>query len=156
MSMLSRCLIGGMAIASSKAKTKKVEPFDIFCYFILIIVTLVMLLPVWYCIAGSFNDGTDYLRGGVYFWPREFTAANCKAVFRDSSIFRAFEVTIAKSINYALEYLHVHYVNSTLSMNDVAAHVSLSYSHFSSLFRKDTGTTVPAYLRKYRIEKAIE
>lgn len=60
------------------------------------------------------------------------------------------------SIDYALEYMHVHYVNSTLSMNEVAAHVSLSYSHFSSLFRKKTGTTFPAYLRKYRIEKAIE
>lgn len=59
-------------------------------------------------------------------------------------------------IDYALEYLHIHYVNSALSMNDVAAHVSLSYSHFSSLFRKETGTTFPAYLRRYRIEKAIE
>lgn len=60
------------------------------------------------------------------------------------------------SIDYALEYLHAHYVNSALTMNDAAAHVSLSYSHFSSLFRKETGTTFPAYLRRYRIEKAIE
>lgn len=60
------------------------------------------------------------------------------------------------AIDYALEYMHVHYFNSALSMDEVAAHVSLSYSHFSSLFRKETGTTFPAYLRKYRIEKAME
>lgn len=86
---------------------RKIEPFDVFCYFIMIVVTLVMLLPIWYCIAGSFNDGTDYLRGGVYFWPREFTAANYKAVFRDKSIFHSFEVTIAKSVIGTLSCLIV-------------------------------------------------
>ncbi len=59
-------------------------------------------------------------------------------------------------ISYAEEYIRTHYMNSTLRMDEVAKHISLSYSHFSSLFRKETGMTFPAYLRKVRIEKAIE
>ncbi len=59
-------------------------------------------------------------------------------------------------IRYAQEYIHTHYMNSGLRMEEVARHVSLSYSHFSSLFRKETGTTFPAYLRRLRVEKAIE
>lgn len=47
-------------------------------------------------------------------------------------------------------------MNSTLRMEEVAKHVSTSYSHFSSLFRRETGTTFPAYLRRLRVEKAIE
>lgn len=56
----------------------------------------------------------------------------------------------------ALAYMQTHYMNSTLRMEEVAKHVSVSYSHFSSLFRRETGTTFPAYLRKLRVEKAIE
>ncbi len=59
-------------------------------------------------------------------------------------------------IAYAEDYIHCNYTNSALSMEEVAQYVSLSYSHFSSLFRKKTGTTFPSYLRKLRIEKAIE
>lgn len=60
------------------------------------------------------------------------------------------------AIPYAQEYIRTHYMNSSLRMEEVAQHVSLSYSHFSNLFRKETGTTFPAYLRRLRIEKAIE
>lgn len=60
------------------------------------------------------------------------------------------------AIQYAQEYIRANYMNSGLRMEEVAKHVSLSYSHFSSLFRKETGTTFPAYLRRLRVEKAIE
>lgn len=59
-------------------------------------------------------------------------------------------------VSYAEEYIRTHYRNSTLNMEEVANHVSVSYSYFSSLFRRETGMTFPAYLRKVRIEKAIE
>ena len=81
-----------------KPKKKKPETFDLVNGAIMVLMMLVMLFPFWYCVVGSFNDGTDYLRGGVYLWPREFVLSNYKAVFRDPSIFNAFKVTIAKSL----------------------------------------------------------
>ena len=68
----------------------------------------------------------------------------------------AEEGALRDAIPYAEEYIRTHYMNSGLRMEEVANHVSLSYSHFSSLFRRETGTTFPAYLRRLRIEKAIE
>lgn len=59
-------------------------------------------------------------------------------------------------IAYAKEYIGDNYKNSSLTMEDAANHVAVSYSYFSSLFRKETGETFPAYLRKLRIKKAIE
>ncbi len=59
-------------------------------------------------------------------------------------------------MSYVKEYIASNYMNSSLSMDEVAKHVSISYSHFSCLFRKMTGTTFPDYLRKLRIEKAIK
>lgn len=81
-----------------KLKKKKLETFDIVNGIVMILMMAVMIFPFWYCIAGSLNDGTDYLRGGVYLWPREFVLSNYKAVFRDASIFSAFKVTILKSV----------------------------------------------------------
>ncbi len=63
----------------------------------------------------------------------------------------------AKStIDYACEYIAEHFRNSGLSMDEVARYVHLSYSHFSSMFREETGMTFPAYLRAYRIKQSLE
>lgn len=77
---------------------RKYETFDIVNAIFMILLMIVMLFPYWYSLAGSFNDGTDYLRGGVYLWPRKFTTANYHAVFRDKTIFNSFVVTIFKSV----------------------------------------------------------
>lgn len=77
---------------------KRIETFDVVNAFIMIIMMCIMIFPFWYSVVGSFNDGTDYLRGGVYLWPRQFVTSNYKAVFRDQSVYRAFVVSISKSL----------------------------------------------------------
>ncbi len=61
-----------------------------------------------------------------------------------------------RSIVYAIRYIYDHYKDKSLTMEDVAKHVSFSYGHFSNLFRKETGMTFPSFLRKVRVEKAME
>ncbi len=72
--------------------------FDWVNYFIMVVLAFIMVYPLWYCIAGSLNEGTDYLRGGVFLWPRKWTLANYKAVFLDKAILNAFGVTILKCL----------------------------------------------------------
>ena len=67
-------------------------------YAVMVILAFVMIYPLWYCVAGSLNEGMDYLRGGVFLWPRKWTLANYKAVFLDSAILNAFWVTIWKCL----------------------------------------------------------
>ena len=72
--------------------------FDWINYAVMVILAFVMIYPLWYCVAGSLNEGMDYLRGGVFLWPRKWTFANYKAVFLDSAILNAFWVTIWKCL----------------------------------------------------------
>lgn len=60
------------------------------------------------------------------------------------------------AMDYAIAYIQGHYSDSRLSMAEVAEFVSLSYNHFSTLFRARTKMTFPAYLLRFRVEKAIE
>ena len=54
----------------------------------------------------------------------------------------------------AIEYLHKNYGNSELTLKDVCEHLGISTSHFSSLFKEETGMTFLKYLNNIRMEKA--
>lgn len=86
----------------SKRKTgpglNRSTAFDWINYAVMLILAFIMIYPLWYCVAGSLNEGMDYLRGGVFLWPRKWTLANYKAVFLDSAILNAFWVTIWKCL----------------------------------------------------------
>ena len=62
----------------------------------LIIFAFCAFYPMWYVIAGSFSNGNDYMRGGVYFWPRMFTFANYSVVFYDDRVWLATLVTVVR------------------------------------------------------------
>lgn len=40
--------------------------FDWINYAVMVILAFIMIYPLWYCAAGSLNEGMDYLRGGAY------------------------------------------------------------------------------------------
>lgn len=86
----------------SKRKTgpglNRSTAFDWINYAVMVLLAFIMIYPLWYCVAGSLNEGMDYLRGGVFLWPRKWTLANYKAVFLDSAILNAFWVTIWKCL----------------------------------------------------------
>lgn len=64
----------------------------------MVILCFVMLYPVWYVLIISFNDATDALKGGIYWWPRKFSLESYKTVFTDKSIIQALMVTVARTL----------------------------------------------------------
>jgi len=56
----------------------------------------------------------------------------------------------------AKAYLEHHYSDPELSLNEVAAQVNLSSSHFSAVFSQETGQTFKEFLTEIRINKAKE
>jgi two-component system response regulator YesN len=60
------------------------------------------------------------------------------------------------TVQQAKDYIDHHYMDPELSLNDVAAQVNLSPSHFSAVFSKEACQTFKEYLTEIRIKKAKE
>ena len=60
------------------------------------------------------------------------------------------------TVQQAKEYIDHHYMDPDLSLNEVAAQVNLSPSHFSVVFSKEACHTFKEYLTEIRITKAKE
>ena len=67
-------------------------------YILLTAFSLIIVLPCLNILALSFNDGRDAARGGVWFWPREFTLDNYKNVFANDDLLPAYRITIARTL----------------------------------------------------------
>ena len=74
------------------------QALQMLIYLIIIALCLIILLPCLNVVALAFNDGADAARGGVWFWPRQFTMDNFKEVFKDGSITTAYVITIARTV----------------------------------------------------------
>lgn len=72
--------------------------FDIFLYIFMALLAFLFIYPFWTVIMMSFNSATDTMRGGIIFWPRDFTLNNYRAVFKDNAIWQAYLITISKTV----------------------------------------------------------
>ena len=91
---------------TNKIKTNPIDrAVQVLIYIIVIALCLVILLPCINVVALAFNDGADAARGGIWFWPREFTLDNFKEVFKDGSITTAYGIALRKNGNrYVLKF----------------------------------------------------
>jgi putative aldouronate transport system permease protein len=72
--------------------------FDWFNLVFLVLFALLSIYPLIYVLAGSFNEGKDYINGGVWIWPRLFSTENYYVVLNDSRIWKAYGITIARTL----------------------------------------------------------
>lgn len=96
-----------MKIDILKRRTKGEVVFDTINVLIMLLICFLTLYPIWYVIVNSFNDGTDAMRGGIYWWPRKFSLSSYKAVFQNSGIVQSLFVTVAKTAIGT--FVHVFY-----------------------------------------------
>jgi putative aldouronate transport system permease protein len=64
----------------------------------MILIAACMVYPFWNTIAVSLNEAADTLRGGISFLPRRFTLYNYEMVFKNSSIFHAFYISVTRTV----------------------------------------------------------
>lgn len=65
---------------------------------LLVITMIVIVVPLWNVIVSSFASSRALAEGGYIFWPSELSLENYRAVFRDSSIWQAFFISISKTV----------------------------------------------------------
>jgi putative aldouronate transport system permease protein len=71
--------------------------FEVFNVVFLALFGLLTLYPFWYVLVASFNVGSDFVRGGVYFWPRAFTLENYARAMQDSRIFKSLIISVGRT-----------------------------------------------------------
>ena len=62
----------------------------------------------------------------------------------------------AKTVTAARHYIEEHYMERTLTMDDVAKQIHMSPSYFSVVFKRETGVSFTDYLIRLRIRKSQE
>lgn len=77
---------------------KKTDWFTIINYTLLGLFCLVTLYPLYFVLIGSFNDGNDYMRGGVYLFPREFSLANYNVVLQDERLYTGLKISVLRTV----------------------------------------------------------
>ncbi|MFF2017354.1 carbohydrate ABC transporter permease [Paenibacillus sp. NPDC058177] len=83
---------------SMKRQTKGEFAFEIINGILMLAICFITLYPIWYVVVNAFNDANDAMRGGIYWWPREFSLDSFKAVFNSKGIMTAMGVTVAKTV----------------------------------------------------------
>ncbi|XID93039.1 carbohydrate ABC transporter permease [Paenibacillaceae bacterium WGS1546] len=63
-----------------------------------IVVTFLVLYPIYQLLVISLNDPTDAMRGGLYWWPREFSLDSYRAVFDNDYMMNAFLVSVLRTV----------------------------------------------------------
>ena len=87
-----------MARKSAIRRSTGETVFMVFNSLFMIFFCFITIYPFINTLAVSFNDGSDALRGGIYFLPRQLTTLNYATVFKDNEILRAYGVTISRTI----------------------------------------------------------
>lgn len=79
-------------------KTTSLSVSGVIIIFVLGLIALITLYPFVYTLAGSFNDGTDFEKGGVWLIPRAFTLDNYNAVFSDYRLWIGLGNTVLRTV----------------------------------------------------------
>jgi putative aldouronate transport system permease protein len=82
----------------NKMGSKDEKVFNWINILFMVFFVAIIALPLWNILALSFNDATDSIRGGIYFWPREFSLESYFTVFEDKQIYKAFVISVAKTL----------------------------------------------------------
>ncbi|WP_027094087.1 carbohydrate ABC transporter permease [Cohnella thermotolerans] len=72
--------------------------FNICNKIFMVFFVAIIVFPLINILALSFNDGYDAMKGGIYLFPRKFTLINYKTILQDPTIYRAFSITVAKTV----------------------------------------------------------
>jgi putative aldouronate transport system permease protein len=72
--------------------------FNMVNYFIMVVIMIVTIYPMWFTIVNSLNDGKDLYRGYVFLCPRVFTTISYQTVLADPGMLQSFWITASRTV----------------------------------------------------------
>lgn len=116
-------------------------------YFIVILLALLCLLPVWNMVCMSFSSSTMVMANEVTFFPKDFTLEAYKLILKDAQFFRSFglsvlRVCLALVINLTMIVLLAYPLSKTVREFN-GRNIVMSIMIIAMLF---SGGMIPSYL----------
>lgn len=72
--------------------------FDLINIVILTLFSILIIIPLWNVVVGSFSSGQALARGNYVFWPSEWSLQNYRQVLSDNNIINAFFISVSKTL----------------------------------------------------------
>ena len=79
-------------------ETRGQKIFKVFNYTFLGLLGLATFYPFWYVLVASLNEGRDFMRGGVWFFPRVLTWENYAKAFNDDRIAPSLRISVSATL----------------------------------------------------------
>lgn len=122
---------------------KTVADYLIVAAFLLF--TFITFYPFFYTVVGSFNQGTDYIKGGIWLYPRVFTTDNYYIIIMDSAFWNAFKVTVMRTaIGTVCSLLFTSFVAYCMSRKNLRCRSFFQWVNIFTMFF--SGGLVPYYI----------
>lgn len=112
---------------------------------LIVVLCLSIILPFLHVLAISFNSGIDAQKGGIRFWPREWSIENYVEVFKQGNLLNGLFISVFRTIvGTILGVLLMSMAAYALTINTLPGkRVITIFIFFTMLF---SGGTIPYYL----------
>ena len=81
-----------------RRKTQENKWFYVFNTLILVLFSLLIIVPIWNILVSSVSSSSGLASKGLVLWPKGFTLENYRKVLSDSSIPKAFLISVLKTV----------------------------------------------------------
>lgn len=119
--------------------------FDTINILIILIITAIMIYPMWYVLMVSIATPEEAALGGIYFWPKTISMEAYETVFITKSIWIAYANTVLYTVAHTL-YVLVLTIPAAyaLSKKDLPGRVAIVWYFFITMFV--SGGLIPSYM----------
>ena len=119
--------------------------FDTVNVIIILLITLIMIYPMWYVLIVSFASPEEAVRGSLYFWPSTFTTEAYVKVFEEKKIWIGYGNTIIYTVTHTIYSLLLTVPCAyALSKKNMPGRVAITWYFFATMFI--SGGLIPSYM----------
>lgn len=119
--------------------------FNVFNYFLMILISVITLYPFLNVLAISLNDSVDTVKGGVTIFPREFTFANYIEIFKTDSLITSIVISALRTVTGTLTgIISAGMVAYTISRRDFFAGKAITVFYVITMYV--SGGLIPDYM----------
>ena len=119
--------------------------FDTINILIILLITALMIYPMWYVLIVSFASPEEAVMGKLYIWPKTFTLEAYEKVFQDKDIWTGYLNTVIYTASHTVYSLLLTVPAAySLSKKQLPGRVAITWYFFATMFI--SGGLIPSYM----------